>query len=568
MTYHYDKYPQIDFKELGSATSGIGPILDELASLGRRKLAIELYMGVDINEVKAMFAPLGFETIIDVEQLKKNNDSLKEEFKDFITDDRVFGYMCTRSLKSCFDNEKLEAARKLASEAQSVLVIGTGASLVTEDATIIYFDMSRWEIQLRYRNGLSNWLVEDSDAPNLMKFKIGYFIEWRMADKLKMSIFDKIDYFVDTHTPKKPLMVKGDFIREALKALCSRPFRMEPYFDPGVWGGQWMKEKFQLPKGPKNYAWSFDGVPEENCINLLFEGGSIKLPAINLVLYQSERLLGPRVFGRYGAQFPIRFDLLDTMGGGNLSLQVHPLTSYIQDTFGMHYTQDESYYILDAKEGASVYLGVKKDVDRAKMVEELRKAEGGEILFDAEKYVNRILAKKHDHFLIPGGTIHCSGAGSMVLEISTTPYIFTFKLWDWGRVGLDGVPRPVHISHGEKNIQFQRDTDFVMKNLVNNTCILEETNTIKVELTGLDEREPIVTRRYTIQESYTVKMDGSVQMLNLVEGRTCIIESPTGAFKPFEVHYAETFIIPADVGTYTIKAVDEPIMLIEARIRG
>lgn len=57
------------------------------------------------------------------------------------------------------------------------------------------------------------------------------------------------------------------------------------------------------------------------------------------------------------------------MGGGNLSLQVHPLTEYIQDTFGMHYTQDESYYFLDAEEETYVYLGLKENVDREKMAE-------------------------------------------------------------------------------------------------------------------------------------------------------------------------------------------------------
>ena len=129
------------------------------------------------------------------------------------------------------------------------------------------------------------------------------------------------------------------------------------------------------------------------------------------------------------------FDLLDTMGGQNLSLQVHPLTEYIYEKFGMPYTQDESYYLLDADEDEEtyVYLGLKEGVDKKEMGRELRAAEKGEELFPAEKYVNKIPVKKHDHVLIPAGTVHCSGKNTMVLEISATPYIFTFKLWDWGR---------------------------------------------------------------------------------------------------------------------------------------
>ena len=83
---------------------------------------------------------------------------------------------------------------------------------------------------------------------------------------------------------------------------------------------------------------------------------------------------------------------------------MHPLTEYIQQNFGMHYTQDESYYILDAvpESDTAVYLGVKTGVNPDEMISALAEAQQtGE--FDAEKYVNRIPAKKHDHFLIPAG---------------------------------------------------------------------------------------------------------------------------------------------------------------------
>ena len=57
-------------------------------------------------------------------------------------------------------------------------------------------------------------------------------------------------------------------------------------------------------------------------------------------------------------------------------------------------------------------------------------------------------------------------------------------------------------------------------------------------------------------------------MLNLVEGRAAVVESPDGKFTPYEVHYAETFIIPAAVGAYTIRpAGDESVKVIRAYIR-
>ncbi|MBH3265097.1 mannose-6-phosphate isomerase, partial [Serratia marcescens] len=167
-------------------------------------------------------------------------------------------------------------------------------------------------------------------------------------------------------------------------------------------------------------------------------------------------------------------------------------------------------------------------------------------------FVNRFPARKHDHFLIPAGTVHCSGAGTMVLEISATPYIFTFKLWDWGRVGLDGLPRPVHLQHGEQVINWQCDTDWATEHLVNHVEPVAEGQGWQEERTGLHEREFIETRRHWFSEPVLHHTEGRVNVLNLVEGEEAVVESPEGHFAPFVVHYAETFIVPAAVGAYRI----------------
>ena len=451
-----------------------------------------------------------------------------------------------------------------------MIVYGLGAASLTQADLVVCADLARWEIQQRYRRGMPNYYTDNGDEDTLKKFKQGYFFEWRIADRLKREQLERLDFDLDTNRPGDPAMLTGDCFRTGLRQVAAGPFRTVPYFDPGVWGGQWMKRVCGLDPEKPNYAWSFDGVPEENSILLEAGGVVVESPAINAVFYCPRALLGEGVYARFGAEFPIRFDFLDTMGGGNLSLQVHPDTDYIHRQFGMAYTQDESYYILDAGEGAQVYLGVREDVEPDEMLRALRDAQEGGAPFDAERYVNRFPAHRHDHFLIPAGTIHCSGANCMVLEISATPYIFTMKLWDWGRPGLDGRPRPIHIDHGEHVIRWERRTGWVERNLVGQTQVLREDGDFTETRTGLHALEFIETRRYDIRTACPLHTLGTVNMLNLVEGEAAVIESPDGAFAPFEVHYAETFILPAAVGAYTLRPAraGEQGRVIRAWVRG
>jgi hypothetical protein len=141
----------------------------------------------------------------------------------------------------------------------------------------------------------------------------------------------------------------------------------------------------------------------------------------------------------------------------------------------------------------------------------------------------------------------------MVLEISATPYIFTFKLWDWDRLGLDGRPRPINIEHGANSIRWERDTTYAKTRLINQVTTVAQGPGWVEERTGLHPAEFIETRRHRFRGSVPHDTRDGVHVLNLCEGEEAVVTSPDGAFEPFVVHYAETFIVPAAVGPYTVR---------------
>lgn len=561
---NYDKFPAISVPgHTASLTMGYDAIIKRLRKhlitkgAARQILVLDTYPGVDDAEITAnLINPLKPTHVIQTLDLKRPEHDIAQRIERHLTDDRIFGVLSCHQLEEFFDPSKLEHARAIAANwTQGLLVIyGVGAALVTQGDCLVLADMARWEIQQRYRQGMGNWGVNNGSEDFFRKYKRAFFVEWRVADRHKFSIFNDIDYLLDTNQHDAPKLLAATAVHAGLKRAATQPFRLTPFFDPAPWGGQWMRETCDLDCDAPNFGWCFDCVPEENSLMLEIAGTRIEMPALNLVYRHPVPLLGDKVHARFGCEFPIRFDFLDTIDGGNLSFQVHPLTEYIQKHFGMHYTQDESYYILAAKEDATVYLGLKTGIDPGDMIQDLYHAQtSAKHPFPAEKYVNQYPAKVHDHFLIPAGTPHCSGRNSMVLEISATPYIFTFKMWDWGRLGLDGQPRPVHLEHALANIQWERDTSWVNQALINRVRPVASGEGWREEQTGLHAREFIETRRHWFTGPTPHDTAGGVNVLNLVQGDEAVVESPYGVFEPFVVHYAETFIIPASVGAYTIR---------------
>ncbi len=557
----YDKFPATETQ--GPIWRGWTEICSEIAlrTSGENALLVfDTYHGVYDAELTEAVGKIWPEAEwITTESLFHDEAYLRALTEPYVTDDELFGYLSPLGIADYFDPARLRAAReRIRHRTGRVIVYGCGAGYVAPNADLtLYADMARWEIQQRFRAHAIHGLgVDNSQERPARQYKRGYFNDWPVLDNHKKSLYHRVDYWIDTHHPGCPLMIAAETFMQGIARTVRRPFRVVPFFDPAPWGGQWMKEVCDLDRSRANFGWCFDCVPEENSLLLSIDGERFEMPAQNLVYLRPEELLGAADRQRFGESFPIRFDFLDTIGGGNLSLQVHPTNSYIRRTFGMRYTQDESYYLLDAEPGACVYLGLRRGVDPERMLADLRRAQEEGVAFDAERYVNRFPAQKHDHYLIPAGTIHCSGAGAMVLEISATPNIFTFKMWDWGRMGLDGKPRPINIGHASHVINWSRDTDEILRRHCNCFEPVASGEGWREERTGLHEAEFIETRRHWFTVPVQHDTCDGVQVFNLIEGAAAVVESPTQAFEPFTVHYAETFIIPASVGRYTIRPLE------------
>ena len=432
----YDRFPYVSVTTNDAdCFAGWGSISDAL-NCSPRVTVLELYPGCNAEEIVSnLTSALRPDRIFRSEDAFLTPAELDERFAQVVGNDPVFAYMQPSTIKDFFCQSKFfDLQEELKASRGRVLVFGTGASLlVQEPDCLIYADLARWEIQRRYRaHQAGNLGAENSRASAGELYKRAFFLDWRVADRLKTGLLPRLDFLLDTNVAEEPRMISGDHFRLGLRTASSQPFRVVPFFDPGPWGGHWMQEHFQLPEGPVNYAWCFDCVPEENSLLLGFGERRVQIPAMDLILFCPIELLGDHIYRTFGAEFPIRFDYLDTMGGGNLSLQVHPLPQYIREKFGMNYTQDESYYMLESAPDSVVYLGLKEGIDPQQMEKDLRRAQmDSNSPFPASQYVNAWSVRKHDHFLIPAGTIHCSGRNNVVLEISATPYIFTFKLHNW-----------------------------------------------------------------------------------------------------------------------------------------
>lgn len=547
----YDIYPAhvvVDAKiEIGYKT-----LANRLAK--EKIIILDGYIGVDWKEVITSLISilekkgLSIDSFSIMTCLKPESEinSLVEAYLG--GNDPVFGRKTTLRLNDYFDKEKISAITSV-TDADIKIIYGTGASQSGIDGFLVYFELPKNELQYRMRADSITNLGLSKVKNHKQMYKHFYFVDWVVLNEEKKIVLPKINIIVDQQRQKDPTWMTGNALRNSLSRLSKSYFRVRPWFEPGIWGGQWMKERFsELNQDVPNYAWSFEMIVPENGLVFEKEGVLLEVSFDMLMFQEKDNVLG-KAAKRFQHEFPIRFDFLDTFQGGNLSLQCHPKPDYIEKEFGENFTQDETYYILDAGDDAEVYLGFQDGINPTEFEQQLQHCYQTKEILDVEKFVQKIPAKKHDLFLIPHGTIHCSGINNMVLEISATPYIFTFKMYDWQRMDLDGNPRPLNIKRAIENLDYSRQGNNVQETLISKPIVTEfGNNWKKIHLpTHPDHFYEIY--RYEFKDEIIIKTLNQCHILMLVEGTTIQLELLEDS-QTF--NYAETFSIPAATGTYKL----------------
>jgi len=429
-----------------------------------------------------------------------------------------------------------------ASEALTV-VFGPGSALVRHDLL--------WYADLPKRLGLEE--VQAGRAPNLGRspetpgdVRRLLFIDWPMEDRHRREVAERWERYIDLTDADEPRSMTANVLWASLRDLVRGPFRTRPTFLPEPWGGRWLTEELGAPGGPK-LGLGYELIAPE--AGVLFGTDRPIEVALDVVLAgEHVALLGA---GRAAASpaFPIRFDYLDTVGGGNLSVHCHPRETYMREVFGREVAQHESYYVMVEGSRRLIFLGLRDDTDIGAFRSAAEVSLRDRTPLEIERFVQTVPARRHQLYLVPAGTPHGSGEGTVVLEISATPYLYSLRFYDWLRADLDGELRPVQLDHAFANLATDRRGAAVRDLVPEPIGVRAGDKYTEVAF----PRHPELffsVHRIDFETAVPDRTAGRFHVLNLVEGDE--IELRTAEGRRHRLRYAETIVVPAAVGEYEL----------------
>lgn len=511
-------------------------------------------------------------TTVNFAAVYRSSEQLDACLSEYLAEDRekdpvlLFGKLFKGGFEEFLDREKLTRLEtdlkksKKNKNDQVIIIYGNGCTIKALRSLydlICYFDVTPKEVILRARKGFFANLGDEVAKPVKALLRRCYYVDFELAGHLRWDLIknDVIDFYVASNDPDNLQLIPKESFKSITSSLVKYPMRCKPVYLEGVWGGYYIKKLRNLPDTMRNCAWVFDLIPLE--VSVVVEAGKqlIEFPFFTFVQKEGEKLMGSDCVKKFGGYFPIRFNYDDSYhSSGNMSIQVHSGHDYNIENYGEHGRQDESYYVVATGHGAKTYIGFNEDTDPNEFIREAKRSEKEFTLVDYQHYVNHIQSRPGIQVMLPAGTIHSSGRNQVVLEIgSLTIGSYTYKMYDYLRADLDGIPRPIHTYHGEKVLRKERTTPWVKENLVQEPRLVKSGNDWAEYIVGEHDLLYFSLRRFEFEKTIEDDTNGQFHVLTLVDGEKVLVQSSEHPELSYTQNYLDIVIVPANMGRYLVR---------------
>lgn len=478
--------------------------------------------------------------------------------------DRHFATLAAGSLSELFD---VEALRRSTDSDGPVLVLGCGAALV-EPETLWWVDLPKRYAEATIAAGAGRHLA--LSAPVETSLRRLFYIDWPLLDRHRDAQVGAVARWFDVQDVHSPTSIAGSVLRSTCAELARRPFRTRPTFNSTSWGGHWAQQELGHNKQATNTALGYELIAPESGVLLGADADiCVEIPFQLVVALAPKEVMGSAVHAEFGLSFPIRFDYLDTVDGGNLSVHCHPQPDYMREVFGWPYAQHESYYLMRTSPGSQVFLGLQEDASISEFEHAAHQADAHQNPFDITRYVQAMPADAHQLLLIPAGTPHGSGAGNVVLEVSATPYLYSLRFYDWLRRDRRDEQRAVHVEHAFLNLDSARRGVHVTNSLIQQPATVADGTGWHDDLIGSLPDMFFEVTRVHLEPGATATMtdDDRFHVMTVVEGPGITIDGGAPPQRQ-QLSYAETAVVPAAVGDYRLHNFsDAPVWVVKAHVR-
>lgn len=426
-----------------------------------------------------------------------------------------------------------------------IFIYGVGSGILADRGCLFWMNVAKEIIHLYAKNHeikIFNQKMNDDEFTNFWIINIRSHFE---------SLVNKIIYYCDITNSNKPILISFGELKEKIKQISQQPFRTKAIISPSIWGGHWLLQNVYKDSHLKKIGWSYVFLPSESDIEFEYKDGKVDIPFDLLMILEPEAILGKDLVGKFGNEFPVRINITDTMGGGDLSCQVHPTSEFSRIKYGKQFKEYETYFILKTKIHSKIYLGLNNKITKDDFKHAVDQSVFRNKKIKISDFINSWKSRKRQLYYVLPGSVHFIGRNNLVMEIISSSIIHTFRFYDHLRMDENGNKRELNIEDALKVLDDQINTDFVKNNLKPNMHLSRMDRGHQEYSYDNLPAVPMKIILLKIKKNNLIQINKrQYHLLTLVEGKSIRIHCKN---KYRDLGYLETILIPACIDEYWIE---------------